>query len=136
MYVWFDALANYLTAVHGSDATKPFWPANVHLIGKDILRFHAVYWPAFMLMAADLPLPKQILRARVPYVRPGQKMSKTLRNTVSPVGLAHVDLSDAARGGHAAVLLDAIHYLLRSGRGLQHRRRHCEIFVGSRQCAR
>ncbi|MEJ7735745.1 MAG: class I tRNA ligase family protein, partial [Polyangiaceae bacterium] len=51
MYVWFDALSNYWTALQQSEATKPFWPANLHLVGKDILRFHAVYWPAFLMSA-------------------------------------------------------------------------------------
>ncbi len=63
MYVWVDALTNYLTAIgypdEGSESFKKFWPADVHIIGKDILRFHAIYWPAF-LMSANLPLPKRI----------------------------------------------------------------------------
>ena len=59
-YVWFDALSAYLTAVGGpSYEQRGYWPADLHLVGKEIIRFHAVYWPAF-LMAAMLPLPKQI----------------------------------------------------------------------------
>ena len=63
MYVWFDALTNYLTAAGYPDkepsSDGSLWPASLHVVGKDILRFHAVYWPAF-LMAADLPLPKRV----------------------------------------------------------------------------
>ena len=62
-YVWFDALLNYYTALayarDGEDLTDRFWPATFHLIGKDILKFHTVFWPA-MLMAADLPLPEHV----------------------------------------------------------------------------
>ncbi len=84
MYVWFDALANYYTALTAEQ--KPFFPDCVHLVGKDIIRQHAVYWPT-MLMAAGLPLPKQIY-AHGFLTYGGQKMSKSLRNTVSPVDLA------------------------------------------------
>ena len=66
-YVWFDALTNYISAVRDLD----LWPADLHLIGKEILRFHAVFWPAF-LMAAELPLPKRIYRPRLPAVRERQ----------------------------------------------------------------
>jgi methionine--tRNA ligase len=69
MYVWFDALTNYLTA------SKGFWPADIHIIGKDILRFHAVYWPAF-LMSAGLPLPKKVF-AHGWWTVDGNKMSKS-----------------------------------------------------------
>ncbi len=68
MYVWVDALTNYLTGLGYPDDTenfRKFWPATVHLIGKDIVRFHAVYWPAF-LMSAGMPLPKQVFGARLP----------------------------------------------------------------------
>ena len=62
-YVWLDALANYLTALGYPDTSSAafakFWPAGMHMVGKDILRFHAIYWPAF-LMAAELPLPRRI----------------------------------------------------------------------------
>ena len=63
IYVWLDALVSYLTAAgypHDAAKFERMWPADVHVIGKDILRFHAIYWPAF-LMAAELPLPKRIL---------------------------------------------------------------------------
>jgi methionyl-tRNA synthetase len=86
MYVWFDALANYYTALTSPEDNTRFWPSAIHLIGKDIVRFHAVYWPAF-LMAADMPPPKQIF-AHGFLTYNGQKMSKTLRNTISPVALA------------------------------------------------
>jgi methionyl-tRNA synthetase len=86
MYVWFDALSNYVTALAKPVDNKRFWPASVHLVGKDILRFHAVYWPA-MLMAAGLELPEHIF-AHGFLTYGGQKMSKSLRNTVSPVALA------------------------------------------------
>lgn len=87
MYVWFDALANYITAVgygneaNGGDAAfQKYWPADLHLVGKDILRFHTVYWPAF-LMAAGLPLPKTIY-AHGMWMSGGRRMSKTLGNVV------------------------------------------------------
>jgi methionyl-tRNA synthetase len=86
MYVWFDALSNYVTALAEPVDNRRFWPASVHLVGKDILRFHAVYWPA-MLMAAGLDLPHHIF-AHGFLTYGGQKMSKSLRNTVSPVALA------------------------------------------------
>ncbi len=86
MYVWFDALANYWTALGGRDDAEALFTSCVHLMGKDIIRFHAVYWPAF-LMAAGLPLPKQVF-AHGFLTYGGQKMSKTLRNTVSPAELA------------------------------------------------
>ena len=88
MYVWFDALANYWTAVQDTEEHKKFWNEGkvVHLVGKDILRFHAVYWPAF-LMSAKLPLPS-IVFAHGFLTFNGQKMSKTLRNSVEPLGIA------------------------------------------------
>lgn len=85
IYVWFDALTNYITALGYPEATddyKRFWPVNVHLIGKDILRFHAVYWPTF-LMAAGLPLPEKVF-AHGWWTIEGQKMSKSLQNVVEP----------------------------------------------------
>ncbi len=85
IYVWFDALTNYLTALGYPDASGKygrFWPVDVHLIGKDILRFHAVYWPTF-LMAAGLPLPKKVF-AHGWWTVEGQKMSKSLQNVVEP----------------------------------------------------
>jgi methionine--tRNA ligase beta chain len=88
MYVWIDALANYMSALgYPDDApdgnfTK-FWPASVHIVGKDILRFHAVYWPAF-LMAAGIELPKRVF-AHGWWTKDGEKISKSLGNVVDPV---------------------------------------------------
>jgi methionyl-tRNA synthetase len=86
MYVWFDALINYWSALREPEDLTRLWPHTVHLIGKDIVRFHAVYWPA-CLLAAGLPLPERVF-AHGFLTYNGQKMSKTLRNTVSPVALA------------------------------------------------
>lgn len=89
MYVWVDALTNYLTALgypEETEAYKRFWPADLHIIGKDIVRFHAVYWPAF-LMSAGLPLPKQVFGHGFLLHR-GEKMSKSLGNVVDPLELA------------------------------------------------
>ncbi|CAN90284.1 metG1 [Sorangium cellulosum So ce56] len=96
MYVWFDALANYMTALREPEDNTRFWPADVHLVGKDILRFHAVYWPAFLLSAGygEAELPRQVF-AHGFLTYSGQKMSKTLRNTISPVEVATA-LSEAA----------------------------------------
>jgi methionyl-tRNA synthetase len=88
MYVWVDALTNYITAAGFPDEANPrwaTWPADVHVIGKDITRFHAVYWPAF-LMSAGLPLPKRIFSHGFVLNR-GEKMSKSLGNTVEPIDL-------------------------------------------------
>ena len=89
MYVWVDALTNYLTGLGWPDHTdefKRFWPADLHLIGKDIMRFHTVYWPAF-LMSAGLPVPKQVFGHGFLLNR-GQKESKSLGNVTDPVDLA------------------------------------------------
>ncbi len=88
MYVWLDALLNYITALgYGKDdANMDFWPASTHYVGKDILRFHAIYWPAF-LMSLDLPLPKTI-GAHGWWTRDGEKMSKSKGNVVSPKEVA------------------------------------------------
>ncbi len=89
MFVWFEALTNYWTALQASDDDKAFWSGEspiVHLIGKDIVRFHAVYWPAF-LMSAGLPLPTTVF-AHGFLTFNGQKMSKSLRNAVEPLGIA------------------------------------------------
>jgi methionyl-tRNA synthetase len=88
MYVWVDALTNYITATGYPDQTgarAKFWPASAHVIGKDITRFHAIYWPAF-LMSAKLPLPKQIVVHGFLFSR-GEKMSKSLGNVVAPADL-------------------------------------------------
>jgi methionyl-tRNA synthetase len=90
-YVWFDALISYMSAVKNDD----LWPADLHLIGKDILRFHAVYWPAF-LMAADLPLPKQVF-AHGWILHEENKMSKSRGNVVRPGPIVDVVGSDALR---------------------------------------
>ncbi len=85
IYVWFDALTNYITALgypENTEKFKDFWPADVHLIGKDILRFHTVYWPTFLL-SAGLPLPKKVF-AHGWWTVEGQKMSKSLQNVVEP----------------------------------------------------
>ena len=85
MYVWLDALTNYLSAIGYENENEKFcnfWPANIHLVGKDIIRFHAVYWPAF-LMAADLELPKKIF-AHGWWTNEGQKISKSLGNVINP----------------------------------------------------
>ena len=85
IYVWFDALTNYITALGYPDESgnfSKFWPVDAHLIGKDILRFHTVYWPTF-LMAAGLPLPKRVF-AHGWWTVEGQKMSKSLQNVIEP----------------------------------------------------
>lgn len=94
MYVWFDALTNYLTAA-GYPEDKGWWPADLHIIGKDILRFHVIYWPAF-LMAAGLPLPKRVF-AHGWWMVEGQKMSKSRGNVVNPVEMAEKFGTDAFR---------------------------------------
>ncbi|GEP05122.1 methionine--tRNA ligase [Methylobacterium oxalidis] len=88
MYVWVDALTNYLTVCGFPDEADPrwgFWPVDLHVIGKDIVRFHAVYWPAF-LMSAGLPLPKRIF-GHGHLLSKGEKMSKSLGNVVDPMDL-------------------------------------------------
>lgn len=95
MYVWFDALTNYISAVGFGDPAQQdsfhkWWPADVHVIGKDILKFHAVYWPAFLL-SAGLPLPRQvfahgwIMVGRGDAQAPAEKMSKSAGNTINPL---------------------------------------------------
>jgi methionyl-tRNA synthetase len=103
-YVWFDALLNYYTALSyadaGTDLTDRFWPANYHLIGKDILKFHAIYWPA-LLMAAQIE-PPQRLFVHGFLLQEGQKMSKSLGNVIDPLQVVETYGADALR-----------HYLLR-----------------------
>ena len=86
MYVWVDALTNYITATGFPDdgPRAKFWPADAHVIGKDITRFHAIYWPAF-LMSAGLPVPKQVVVHGFLFNR-GEKMSKSVGNVVEPKG--------------------------------------------------
>jgi methionyl-tRNA synthetase len=99
MYVWLDALTNYMSALgypnqsstdNNDDASSlftKFWPASLHVVGKDILRFHAVYWPAF-LMAANLPLPKRVF-AHGWWTKDGQKISKSIGNVIDPIDLVN-----------------------------------------------
>src|SRR4051794_11995635 len=98
MYVWLDALTNYITGLGYPDDTelwRRYWPANVHLIGKDVVRFHAVYWPAF-LMSAGIELPKQVYGHGFLLSR-GEKMSKSVGNVVDPMVLAERFGVDALR---------------------------------------
>jgi methionyl-tRNA synthetase len=99
VYVWFDALINYLTATGFGQAKRraggPAWPADLHVIGKDITRFHCVIWPA-MLMSAKLPLPKTVFGHGFVFLK-GEKMSKTLGNIVSPLDIVPKYGSDALR---------------------------------------
>lgn len=98
MYVWLDALTNYLTALGWPDEQgdyAEFWPASLHMVGKDILRFHAVYWPAF-LMSANLPLPKRVF-AHGWWTNEGQKISKSLGNVIVPQQLVDVYGLDGMR---------------------------------------
>jgi methionyl-tRNA synthetase len=98
MYVWLDALTNYITGLGYPEDTelwRRYWPANVHLIGKDVVRFHAVYWPAF-LMSAGIELPKQVYGHGFLLSR-GEKMSKSVGNVVDPMVLAERFGVDALR---------------------------------------
>jgi len=103
IYVWVDALVNYLTGVGYPDSAEfeRYWPAQLHLVGKEIIRFHCIYWPA-LLLSAGLPRPEQVF-AHGWLTREGQKISKTTGNTVDPAALVAEYGSDAVR-----------HYLLRS----------------------
>src|SRR3954468_1645842 len=98
MYVWLDALTNYITGLGYPDDTelwRQYWPANLHLIGKDVVRFHAVYWPAF-LMSAGIALPRQVYGHGFLLSR-GEKMSKSVGNVVDPMVLADRFGVDALR---------------------------------------
>jgi methionyl-tRNA synthetase len=102
IYVWFDALLGYVTALLDAEkeptldnALAQWWPINLHLIGKDILRFHAVYWPA-MLFSAGLPIPGQVFGHGF-LTKDGQKMGKSLGNTLDPFALVNRYGSDAVR---------------------------------------
>ena len=119
-YVWFDALLNYYTALSyarpGEDLTERFWPATYHVIGKDILKFHTVFWPA-MLMAADLPVPHHVFVHGFLLGADGRKMSKSLGNVLVPFEVMDKYSTDALRfylmrdvsfGGDGAVGIDAV----------------------------
>jgi methionyl-tRNA synthetase len=102
LYVWFDALLGYITALLEpeeeptlANALKHWWPIQLHLIGKDILRFHAVYWPA-MLLSAELPLPPRVFGHGF-LTKDGQKMGKSLGNTLDPIELVQEYGTDAVR---------------------------------------
>ncbi len=98
MYVWLDALTNYISALGWPDEDAPrwpFWPANVHLVGKDIIRFHAVYWPAF-LMSAGLPVPRTVF-GHGWWTAGGEKMSKSLGNAIDVAALVRTYGLDAVR---------------------------------------
>jgi methionyl-tRNA synthetase len=99
-YVWFDALLNYYTALGyarpGEDLTERFWPATYHIIGKDILKFHTVFWPA-MLMAADLPIPEHVFVHGFLLGADGRKMSKSLGNVLDPFEVMDQFGTDALR---------------------------------------
>ena len=98
VYVWVDALTNYLSATGFPDANAPragFWPTDAHVIGKDITRFHAIYWPAF-LMSAGIPVPKQVVVHGFLFSR-GEKMSKSVGNVVAPGDLVRTYGVDQTR---------------------------------------
>jgi methionyl-tRNA synthetase len=97
MYVWVDALTNYLTAIGWPNGDKAhYWPADVHIIGKDIVRFHTVYWPAF-LMSAGVPLPKQVFGHGFLLSRGGEKLSKSAGNATDLTSLVNLVGADAVR---------------------------------------
>ncbi len=99
MYVWLDALTNYITGAgypdQGCEDYERFWPADLHMVGKDILRFHAVYWPAF-LMAADLEPPRRVF-AHGWWTNEGQKISKSVGNVIDPIKLVETYGLDQVR---------------------------------------
>lgn len=98
IYVWFDALSNYLTPIgflDNQEKFNKFWPANIHLVGKEIVRFHSIIWPC-ILMALDLPLPQQVY-GHGWLVVDGSKMSKSVGNVVDPIGLIEEFGPDAIR---------------------------------------
>jgi methionyl-tRNA synthetase len=119
-YVWFDALLNYYTALgyarNGDDLTSRYWPATFHLVGKDILKFHTVFWPA-MLMAADLPVPQHVFVHGFLLGADGRKMSKSLGNVLDPFEVMAAFGADALRfylvrdvsfGADGSVGMDAV----------------------------
>src|SRR2546421_1777693 len=119
-YVWFDALLNYYTALSyardGEDLTDRFWPATYHIVGKDILKFHTVFWPA-MMMAAELEVPQHVFVHGFLLGADGRKMSKSLGNVLDPFEVMEQYGTDALRfylmrdvsfGGDGAVGIDAV----------------------------
>ncbi|HEY1590612.1 MAG TPA: methionine--tRNA ligase [Solirubrobacteraceae bacterium] len=119
-YVWFDALLNYYTALSyarpGEDVTEQYWPPQYHIIGKDILKFHTVYWPA-LLMAAELPLPEHVFVHGFLLGADGRKMSKSLGNVLDPFEVIEQYGTDALRfylmrdvpfGNDGAVGMDSV----------------------------
>lgn len=122
IYVWLDALANYLTVSgwpdHAPGSNTSTWPANLHVIGKDIIRFHIVYWPAF-LMAADLPLPQTVL-AHAHWTMDHFKMSKSRGNVVDPIKTMHSVGPDAMR-----------YYLMRMGGSLATDTSELSLFIAA-----
>jgi len=119
-YVWFDALLNYYTALSyarpGEDLTDQYWPPQYHIIGKDILKFHTVYWPA-LLMAAELPLPEHVFVHGFLLGADGRKMSKSLGNVLDPFEVIEQYGTDALRfylmrdvpfGNDGAVGMDSV----------------------------
>jgi methionyl-tRNA synthetase len=119
-YVWFDALLNYYTALSyarpGEDLTARFWPATYHLVGKDILKFHTIFWPA-MLLAADLALPEHVFVHGFLLGSDGRKMSKSLGNVLDPFEVMATYGTDALRfyllrdvpfGGDGSVGMEAV----------------------------
>jgi len=112
VYVWADALTNYISALgwgtSKSTKFKKYWPADVHVIGKDILRFHAAYWPA-MLLSAKIPLPKKIFVHGFISVD-GQKISKSLGNIINPANI----IKQYSASGSSRVGVDALRYYLLS----------------------
>jgi methionyl-tRNA synthetase len=120
-YVWFDALLNYLTALGyarpGEDLTGRFWPATFHIVGKDILKFHTVFWPA-LLMAGELPLPRHVFVHGFLLGADGRKMSKSLGNVLDPFEVIDAYSADALRfylmrdvpfGADGSVSMVAVH---------------------------